>query len=89
MKKTVFSIFGATAIGAVALISANIGLRGESLSDITLANIEALASNEGGGDGSTDCYDTITTATAQSVVYCGTCTSIPGKPSTYASLKKC
>ena len=48
MKKKVVSIIGLAAIGAVAAFNANIGSRAESLSDIALANIEALADNEGG-----------------------------------------
>ena len=46
MKKTLFSIIGLAAFGAAVVLNASIGLSGESLSDITLANIEALAMSE-------------------------------------------
>ena len=47
MKKKVFTIIGLVAIGAATAFNANIGLRGsDSLSDLALANIEALAKAE-------------------------------------------
>jgi len=49
MKKIVISIITLIAIGVTAAFHANLGLRGGSLSDLALANIEALASSESGG----------------------------------------
>jgi len=54
MKKIIFSLFVAVII-AFAAINFNISLRGESLSDLALANIEALARNEDGGSMPDDC----------------------------------
>ena len=48
MKKKVFLIFGLAVIGTIAAFNANIGLRNEYLSNIALANIEALARSESG-----------------------------------------
>jgi hypothetical protein len=84
-------IFLAVAIAAIVMVSGlNISRSmndSTPVSDMELANIEALAQDEGGGG--TVCHDTITTAVAQQVLYCGTCTYIAGKPSTYSSSKKC
>ena len=58
MKK-VFSIIGLAAIGAAMVFSANIGLRSDVfLSDLALANVEALARTEIYGDQwcNTECY---------------------------------
>ena len=46
MKKKVFSVIGLTAIGAAVVFNANIDSRVGSLSDLALANVEALAHNE-------------------------------------------
>ena len=53
-KKFVFSI-GAAAVIAVAAVNVSVGVRGESLSDLVLANIEALARIEDGEWGN-GCY---------------------------------
>ena len=45
-KKRFFAGIGAVAIASVVAFNFNIGLRGEFLSDLTLANIEALALGE-------------------------------------------
>ena len=51
MKKKYYSIMGFAAIGTAIAFTANIGLRSSgTLSDITLANVEALAQNESGDD---------------------------------------
>jgi hypothetical protein len=55
MKKKAFLIIGLVLIATVAVLNANLGLRSDgSLSDIALANIEALAKNEGSDS---DCSD--------------------------------
>ena len=51
MKKRAILFIVLVAIGAAAVFNANIGLHGNSFSDITLDNIEALAKNE-----SSDCF---------------------------------
>jgi len=63
MKRKFFSIIGAVVIVAAIVFNFSVSLRGESFSDITLANIEALARNEGGdwhwccGDGCMSYYE--------------------------------
>ena len=58
MKKTVISIIGLAVIGAAATFNVIIGLRSESFSDLTWANIEALAQVENGGQWSSNPCDT-------------------------------
>ena len=49
MKKLVFSFIGIAAIAVAMALNANINLSGSSsLSDLALANVEALAQTEGG-----------------------------------------
>jgi hypothetical protein len=54
-KKKILSIFGAAAIVTAATINFNISLHGESLSNLTLANVMALASGEDPEDIWEDC----------------------------------
>jgi len=51
MKKKVFFVCGLIAIGAAVAFNANMGLRVGSLTDLSLANVEALAKNEDPEDG--------------------------------------
>ena len=56
------------------------------LSDVALANIEAIASGEGGDEGLPIlCYPSVEPGNPGSlVVFCGTCSTIPGyKPSCF------
>jgi len=50
MKRKVFGIIGAAAVSAAVAFSGSIKSEGSCLSDIALANVEALAKNEGFGD---------------------------------------
>ena len=50
MKKKLVFMAGGIAICAASVFTSNIGMRSESLSDIALANLEALAENESGGN---------------------------------------
>jgi hypothetical protein len=56
-------------------------------SDVSLANVEALADENGGG-GNT-CYNTITTKDGVQTLYCGTCTYISGAPSWVSGSSTC
>ena len=62
--------------------------REENISDITLANIEALAQSEGFIDDGT-CYHSISTAAGSQVRYCGTCTFIPNSIGNWPYTGKC
>jgi hypothetical protein len=88
MKKKYISIFSVTGITVLGLFNVGLNLNSHKLSDVSLANVEALASGESGVQ--KDCWDTITAAVAQYVDYCPVCDHpIPGKPSVFASKKKC
>jgi hypothetical protein len=57
------------------------------LSYLTLANVEALAGDEDGGG--VLCYNSITTGESMLILYCGTCTFIPGKKAGITGTGKC
>jgi hypothetical protein len=48
MKKKIFGGIAVLAITAVAVVNVNLGAKSNDLSDVSLANIEALASGESG-----------------------------------------
>jgi hypothetical protein len=56
-KKMVLTIMGVAAFAAAVVFNVSLGSRGESMSDLTLANIEALATSETSDEftGSTCC----------------------------------
>jgi len=71
MKKKVVSIIGLAVIGAVATFNTSIGsLGGSPFSDLALANIEALATNE---DDEPDCSDGVPRLSCKiwNVIYSG------------------
>ena len=53
------------------------------LSDLALANIEALASGEESGKGK--CYNSITTQPGSKILYCSTCTYIADSTNSWFS----
>lgn len=55
MKKVVLRSLVVVALVGVVTFNASINSHRESLSDLTLANIEALAQNEGNGGNTTKC----------------------------------
>lgn len=85
MKKLIFVVLGTTAF-LVTAYRAGISTESENLSDIQLANVEALVQNE-----STDrtCYSTITSKEGCQVRYCPTCTFISGTDTWYAPRHSC
>ena len=57
MKRKILGGIAILAIAAVAALNVNLGNQGNWLSDISLANVEALAGNEPGeGSGGQACY---------------------------------
>lgn len=58
------------------------------MSDIMLANVEALAQSEGFVDDGT-CYNEISTAAGSQIRYCGTCTFIPNSIGSWGNMGKC
>lgn len=75
------------AIAAVAAFNVNFNSQDNSLLEISLANIEALANDES-GTGET-CYNSITTKESHKVLYCGTCTYVYGTDSWFSGTGKC
>lgn len=60
----------------------------EEMSELMLANIEALAQNEGFVDDGT-CYHQISTASGSQVRFCGTCTFLPNSAGVWGNTGKC
>ena len=89
MKK---NIIKTTMIAVVAIFAGyNVyqsNMNSNELSDVMLANVEALAQSEGFVDDGT-CYKSISTAAGSQVRYCGTCTFIPKSIGDWSSKGKC
>ena len=85
MKRKVLSIIGVAAISAAVVFNVSVGSHRGSLSDLALANIEALASVEStllinGGGLWVTCWQTLTGIPGllhTEKTYCTTCTAIP------------
>ena len=88
MKKVLLSSIFAVALIATAGYGVNKSMKSDAnLSDLALANVEALADGES-GDGE-DCYNTITTKRASKVLYCGTCSWVDGTSILFSGTDKC
>ena len=85
MKKNIMFVMATIIVATFFLMKEN---REENISDITLANIEALAQSEGFIDDGT-CYHSISTAAGSQVRYCGTCTFIPNSIGNWPYTGKC
>ena len=85
MKKNIMLVMATIIVATFFLMKEN---REENISDITLANIEALAQSEGFIDDGT-CYHSISTAAGSQVRYCGTCTFIPNSIGNWPYTGKC
>ena len=85
MKKKVTLLCAVAAMGIAAAAGVSLQNRAQ-LSDVALANIEAIAAGEGGDEGLPIlCYPSVEPGNPGSlVVFCGTCSTIPGyKPSCF------
>ena len=87
MKKKFFGVVAVLVIAVVTAWNVNLGSKTNGMSNVMLADVEALADES--SSGGKDCWDTVTNATDQFTFYCGSCSSVPGKPSAFASQKKC
>jgi hypothetical protein len=75
MKKLIISITGIATFAVVLVFSASISFRGSSISNLSIANIEALSGSESGGV-TLACYDTISSignGNQTHKTYCGDC----------------
>ena len=84
MKKKVLSIIGVAAVGAAVAFNVSIGSQSGFLSELALANIEALANVETtapiGGSLSVTCWKNFSGEPGlvhTEKTYCTTCTAIP------------
>ena len=86
MKKKFFVclVSSATVMTLLCLLGTN---EGEKSSDLSLANVEALAAGE--NSGGKNCYNTITSKDGAKVRYCPTCSFIDGTDPWYAFSSKC
>lgn len=87
MKKTIIKSAFVAAFIAVAGYAAYHSQHDMELSELAMENVEALASGE--GTGSKTCYNTITTMEGSQVLYCQTCSWVPGTPSWISGKGKC
>lgn len=83
MKKYILSI-AVIATAAIAGWNYQQSQNETVLSDLALANIEALASGEG-ERGTGTCYHTITSQPGSKILYCGTCTYIEESTNSWVS----
>lgn len=82
-KKTIICFVATLSLLSI-LVASHVESR-KSLSAYLLENVEALANGEGGQV----CYDTITGAEGQFVIYCSDCEMHPGKPSFWSRKGSC
>lgn len=86
MKKKLVLISSATIVVLVGVFGLKSVMSLTDTDALFAENASALMAAEVTGE---VCYDTITVADGQMVLYCGDCKWIKGKPSTYASKKTC
>jgi hypothetical protein len=89
MKKKIRSIAFVVAIAAAATWNFSQSKAKVDLSDLALANVEALASEENDDRTGKLCYKSITTGESLLILYCGTCTYLPGKEAAFSGTGKC
>lgn len=87
IKKTIFIGISVLAVAVVVAVNVNFASKSNGLSNLTLANVEALADNEASTQ--KDCWSTITTKKASQVFYCGTCDWIDGTYAWNSGSAKC
>ena len=89
MKKNIIKL---TMLVAVAIVAGyntyQSNVKTDGMSNAMLANVEALAQDEGFVDDGT-CYHSISTASGSQVRYCGTCTFIPNSIGNWPYTGKC
>jgi len=90
MKKKVLAAGAAVAIAAAAVINMDFASgKEERLSDIQLANIEALALRHLDDD-KTTCYNTITSRDGVKTLFCGSCSYVNNsEPTTFSGSGTC
>ncbi|GHV27015.1 hypothetical protein FACS1894176_08470 [Bacteroidia bacterium] len=72
MKNKIFGGIAVLAIAAVAAFNVNVNSQKNDLSDLSLANVEALAS-EGSGGNSVTCYSSSKSSSGSTYYDCGNC----------------
>lgn len=80
-----------TALALVVSLTAGYGVytsqQKSELSELALANVEALANGE--STGKRKCYNSITTMEGSQIFYCQTCSWVPGTNTWYSGTGEC
>ncbi|RNC63289.1 NVEALA domain-containing protein [Proteiniphilum sp. X52] len=88
MQKKILSGLFALALLATAGFGVHKSMNSDAdLSDVALANVEALAQGESGGGNK--CYNSITTKEGSQILYCGTCKYEPGTNTFWSGTGTC
>ena len=80
MVKKILGFIAVLLIAFVAMWNVNVNSQTKGMSDVMLANVEALANDEGGGGQRVSCYNKIEGfqgAPMEDQTYCGTCKAKP------------
>ena len=86
MKKKLLLISSATIVVLAGVFGMKSVMALTNLDALFFENVNALTDAEITGE---VCYDTVTIAEAQRVLYCGNCAWVDGKPSRYSSKRNC
>ncbi len=90
MKKLFFIATLVATVGMASLTYAfSKSNQNKGLSEIQLASIEVLSTDDDPGTDDGTCYNSITTAKGKWVRYCGDCTIVNGEPSFFSGTGKC
>ena len=87
MKKNFLKYGFAVAFALVAGYGIYASQQEVEMSDLAMANVEALANGESGGNRT--CYKSITTMEGSQIFYCQTCDWVPGTNTWYSGTGKC
>lgn len=90
MKRFAFIATLVAVVGAASVtyaFSKNSDTKG--LTDLQIASIEVLSTDDDPGTGDGTCYEDIHKKDGSKVLYCGTCTYIPGTYDTFSGTGKC
>ena len=75
MRKKLFIGISAVAVGTIAAVNANYALQGnKNLSELALANVEALAQETGSTGNTVTCYSSSESKSGATYYDCGSCT---------------
>ena len=88
MKKNFIKVAFVAAFASIAGYGVYTSQQKVEMSDLAMANVEALANGEDEG-GKKTCYNSITTMEGSQIFYCQTCSWVPGTNSLFSGKGKC